>query len=73
MNKLYFANAYVGNYEISVVGKTPKQTIDALWKEYKTNWADYWGGRITKKEWLEYHDINVDNCQEIEIGVAWSR
>ena len=72
---IYVAEADVGGYSLKGSGLTPKQAINVLWKEYRDNWAEhYWGyGTPTKKEWLEYHDISEDSCEEIEIGKAWVR
>ena len=71
---IYIAEAYVGNYCLYGCGYTQKQAIDVLWKEYKEHWMEHcWGGKATRKEWLEYHGISEDSCEEIEIGKAWYR
>jgi len=74
--KAYIIEAEVGNYTIYGSGWTPKEALNCLWKEYRHHgWVAWWGGDVppTKKEWLEWHGLDEDSCEEIEIGKSWYR
>ena len=73
---IYIIETDVGNYCLYGCGRTPTQAINVLWKEYKEHWMEHcWGHdeNPTKKEWLEWHGISEDACEEVEIGKAWYR
>ena len=70
VEKIYTAYVYVGNYEIGAYAKTKEDVISLIWKKYRKSGFD---GFTRKDAFCEYHGLDADSVEEIEIGTAYIR
>ena len=68
--KFYTAYVYVGNYEIGAYGETKEEVIDLIWKKYRKSGFYAFA---KKNDFCEYHGLDADSVEEIEIGTAYIR
>ena len=72
--KLYYRSIYVGNYDICAVGTTPQKCINAIVRKYHQQFGSFAeNGFKSKSEWIEWHGLEIESCDEIELDKAWIR
>lgn len=73
-NEIYIFNQiWVGSYNIIGVGDSRERAIDEAWKAYRRfaeRYDNYFNDN-EKEEWLEYHGIDRESIEPINVNSGW--
>ena len=63
----------VQGYEIHALAETPQKCIDLVKREYRHQFGSFSeNGFKNATDWLEWHGIGIDTCQEVKLNTAWT-